>query len=113
MAERIFKYYTTPDLIAQVTALGKLVTGTNGATNKLQNSNTGFRVETANVHSDDARQRYLLGRVEIWLRGQGVNGKQPDAQCLALEACDPRREKNMRVVTVYGRRLGRVDVIVD
>jgi len=101
MAERIFKYQETGELISGVKELGKLLASGSGPTNVLKNSHTGFLKETGAVTQQQVKNYYMNGRYEIFLRGQGVDGNAADANCLGLEPTDPRQEKNMRVVTVY------------
>lgn len=101
MADRIFKYFSTADLISTVKELGKALASTAGVQKQLRNSNTGFLVECAILHPDEIRQRYLSGRVEIWMRGRGANGDVADPDCAALEPTDPRLERVMRICTRY------------
>lgn len=101
MAERLFKYFDTAELITTVKALGKAVTSGVGGQKQLRNSNTGFLVECAILHPDELKRRYMMGRVEIWLRGRGVDGEDADPDCAELEPTDPRLEKNMRIHTSY------------
>ncbi len=97
MPERIFAYFTTEDLIAQVTELGKLLASGSGPTNALKNSSTGFLKETGSVSQQQLRNYFMQGRFEIYQRGQGLNGNPPDSLCSGLEPKDPLREKRMRV----------------
>jgi hypothetical protein len=101
MAERIFKYYDTGDLIAQVTELGQLITSGSGPTNALKNSSTGFLKETGAVSQQQLRNYFMLGRYEIYLRGRGVDGKPPDDICANYEATDPFQERRMRVQSSF------------
>lgn len=101
MPERIFKYHTTAELIAEVKTLGKSLASTAGATNSLRNSSTGFLVETADIDECQLRNRYMAGRWEIYQRGQGVDGNAAVAQCLALEPTNPFAERVMKISTQY------------
>jgi len=101
MADRIFKYFSTADLISTVKELGKALASTAGVQKQLRNSNTGFLVECAILHPDEIRQRYLSGRIEIWMRGRGANGDVPDPDCAALEPTDPRLERRMNICARY------------
>jgi hypothetical protein len=102
MPERIFKYFTTNDLIQAVKDLGQTLAGDAGSVNQVRNSNTGFLTVTSGVKQEDIRKKFLMGRYEIYLRGKGVDGNDPEPNCAALEACNPLLERKMRVHTVYG-----------
>jgi hypothetical protein len=101
MPERIFKYHDTAELIAGVKELGQLLASGVGATNMLKNSTTGFLKQTGPVTQHQLRNYFMLGRYEIWLRGQGTDGVAADPTCADLEATDPRLEKVMKLTTVY------------
>ena len=101
MPERIFKYHTTEDLITGVKDLAQLLTSGTGATNALRNSATGFLKQTGPVTQQQIRDFYMLGRYEIWLRGQGTDGNEPDPICASLETANPYQEKKMRVRSIY------------
>ena len=97
MADRIFKYFETAELITTVKELGAALASATGTQKQLRNSNTGFLVECGLLHTDDIRQRYLSGRIEIFLRGRGANGDVPDPDCAAMEPIDPRLERRMHL----------------
>jgi len=101
MADRIFKYFETAALISSVKELGKALASPSGVQKQLRNSNTGFLVECALLHPDEIRQRYLSGRIEIWMRGRGANGDVADPDCAALEPIDPRLERRMHLHASY------------
>ena len=101
MPERIFKYHTTEDLIAGVKNLAKSLAAGSGPTLQLKNSQTGFLKVTGEVSPGALRNSYNLGRWEIWLRGQGVDGNPPDDICAQLEQTSPLLEKVMKIKTVY------------
>jgi len=105
MADRIFKYFSTADLISSVKELGKALASSTGVQKQLRNSNTGFLVECALLHPDEIRQRYLSGRLEIFKRGRGANGDVADPDCAALEPTDPRLERTMSIHVRYNHHV--------
>lgn len=91
MPERVFKYFTTPELIDFARQIGGALVA--GSTNALRNNHTGFLVETSALSQSDLRKRMLDIRYELYLRGRD----EGDAAALAKEPKDPRLEKVMSV----------------
>ena len=109
MPDRIFKYADTTTLIAGVTELGQMLTSGSGTTNALKNSSSGFLVETGAISQSQLTEKFRLGRWEIYLRGQGVDGNAPDQNCALLEPCDPMRERRMHVQSSFQKWPGGIN----
>lgn len=100
MAERIFKYHETKEVIEIAKALGQSLA--TGSTTALRNSSSGFLVETAALKPADIKARYMDARYEVFLRGRGTSSTagDGDSYCAGLEPTDPRLERVMSVETI-------------
>jgi len=101
MPERIFKPFDTKTLLSKRMELAEIFADASGSTNAIRNSSTGFLKETGNVSQEQIKQKLMLCRYEVYLRGKGVDGHPPNDDCALLEAKDPFQEKTMRVVSSF------------